>query len=300
MVSLWADCLVPQNSSGHQDRSYRGFSKNEWAFILRNGGSVSSLFPTVDIHHIIINKLLASYWSNCCCFPSSADLQCVVPTGHRVQPPAVLPALPPPRLPSTASPLRRQPNGLPGAFYHTCHATCMGKKQLKPSYPLVSLHEYTLSPLIWFTLLPDVWLGNTRHYSTLVDQMLWFPRESQAVTESRETDLSWPAVCLVSLRRRGSSRPWPSVWDSCRRPLSLPASSTVPHAFSGRSAPSTWWLSGALRSQGSPRCRRSNRWWVQTTDHRPQTCTWGQWDGATLVSTCIMFIKYNWIIIITS
>lgn len=55
------------------------------------------------------------------CFPSPADLQCVVPTVHRVQPAAVLPALPSPLLPSAASPLRRQPNRLSGTFLSQLH-----------------------------------------------------------------------------------------------------------------------------------------------------------------------------------
>lgn len=50
-------------------------------------------------------------------FPSPADLQCVVASVYRVQPPTVLPALPSPLLPSTASPLWRQSHGLSGVLW---------------------------------------------------------------------------------------------------------------------------------------------------------------------------------------
>lgn len=53
--------------------------------------------------------------------PSPADLQCVVASVYRVQPPTVLPALPSPLLPSTASPLWRQSHRLSGVLsLHHC------------------------------------------------------------------------------------------------------------------------------------------------------------------------------------
>lgn len=77
------------------------------------------------------------------CFPSPADLQCVVPTVHRVQPAAVLPALPSPLLPSAASPLRRQPNRLSGTFLLQLHVILLAS--LLKSWRL-SVHLYSRFP----------------------------------------------------------------------------------------------------------------------------------------------------------
>lgn len=162
-------------------------------------------------------------------FPSPAELQCVVPTVYWVQPSAVLPALPPPLLPPAASPLRRQPDWLLGT----------------------SQHKY---PSGRFTTHTHV----TSHFLYMKSNTMWIVD----VGETKWSHEPSSCCCCCVLRRRRSSRPWLCVWGSYPRPRSLPTPCTVPHVWSGRSAPLTWWHSGALRSQGSLRYRRSNHWYV--------------------------------------
>ena len=76
-----------------------------------------------------------------------------------------------------------------------------------------------------------------------------------------------PSTCLCVVRRRMSSRPWLCVWGSYHRPPRLPTLCTAPRAWSGRSAPSTWWPSGVLRSRGSLRCRLSSQWCVNISQN---------------------------------
>lgn len=88
---------------------------NELAIMLRDTGLIPPLISRGDIHHSVISKLLAAYWSSVT-VPSPADVRCVVSTVDWVQPSAALPALPASLLPPAASPLRRHPHRLPGMF----------------------------------------------------------------------------------------------------------------------------------------------------------------------------------------
>lgn len=86
---------------------------------LRNGAQDSRLgwwWRRRDTSRGLSASCRASYWSAVLVVSSAADLQCVVPAVHRVQPAAVLPALPPPLLPAAAPPVRRRPHRLPGAL----------------------------------------------------------------------------------------------------------------------------------------------------------------------------------------
>lgn len=82
----------------------------------------------ISLGEIYITVLSASCWliidQVLLLFPSPAELQCVVPAVYRVQPAAVLPALPAPLLPFAAPPVWRQPNRLLGTIHHKCHPKC--------------------------------------------------------------------------------------------------------------------------------------------------------------------------------
>lgn len=237
---------------------------NEVAITMKNRGLMSPLISRGDIHHSVISKLLAGYWS-------SAPV---------ISLPSWAPVCGLHSLLSSAS----SSSACPSCVSHaSCSITSTATTWLAAWYVM----QYTscnLLKLPYHRIFAARMINIVTHLVSVVKCLpvsTWSQHEARQPAHrltrvwilltwlvnqrcSWKQRLTSPVVFVrsVVLRRRRSSRPWLCVWGSYPRPLSPPTSWQVALVWGGRPAPLAWWLSGALRSQASLGCSRSSHWYV--------------------------------------